>query len=130
MQTSPKTFGTGGRHYFSPGTRSFVATVLLTIALLGIAFLLPACGGPGVTEGKVTAMEYEPAETEVRPTTSQKCTGTGKKRTCRTVTGTTSSFDDEDWEITITNDKGESATFEVSEQTYNSLKVGDSYKRD
>lgn len=109
---------------------------------LSMTLSLTACGLGPVTEGTITAKNYEPEHVEQQEITEQECekesyyTGTGKKRVkkyrteCEEVG--TGEFEDvtipDEWSFDLENKDGKTGTVEVDENTYNDYEVGDYYK--
>lgn len=93
------------------------------IAAAILATIIIGCSS-GPTEGTIIDKEYEEGEWERHAV--NKCTGTGKKRKCKTVNE--EKWDDPDWEIQIEDKKGNKAWIDVSESTYDDLAIGDHYK--
>lgn len=102
--------------------------ILIAFALLALTAGCSLGESKPVT-GTVVDKTSEPGEWEKKTVSGKKtCTGTGKKRRCRTgPSKTVDEWDDPDFELTIETDDGDLKTVEVSEGEYNATTVGDHY---
>lgn len=113
---------------------------IITALALSLTLALSACGP--VTEGTITAKNFEPEHVVQEEIMEQECeketyyTGTGSKRKKQTRTECesvgTGEFEDvtipDEWTFDLENKDGDTGTVEVDEATYNEYEVGDYYK--
>ena len=81
-----------------------------------LLFGLTGCGEDEPVTGVVVEKDYDAASTK----TERRCTGTGSSRKCRNVKKTKPA----DWDVTIRDDSGKEHEIDVSQSTYDRLKVG------
>lgn len=115
---------------------------IIAAIAVSLTLSLTACGLGPVTEGTITAKNFEPEHVVQEEIMEQECeketyyTGSGTKRKKQTRTECesvgTGEFEDvtipDEWTFDLENEDGDTGTVEVDEDTYNEYEVGDYYK--